>query len=116
MKKKGFVFYESYHEAIQTLSKKNKLLAYEAITRYALYQEVMPDLPLRVSAILKIAMPNIDANHKRYSKKIAKTQKAVSEFDKISMQKVNLPLNKDVSILPMQDGDDWNYGDEEFLP
>ena len=71
----------------------------------------MPDLPLRVSAILKIAMPNIDANHKRYNKKIAKTQKAVSEFDKISMQKV-----KDVSILPMQDGDDWNYGDEEFLP
>ena len=53
---------------------------------------------------------------KRHDKKIAKTQKAVSEFDKISMQKVNLPLNKDVSILPMQDGDDWNYGDEEFLP
>ena len=59
MKKKGFVFYASYYEAIQTLSVKNKLLAYEAITRYALYQDVMPNLPSRVLAILMVAMPII---------------------------------------------------------
>ena len=51
MKKKGFIFYASYYEAIQTLSLKNKLLAYEAITRYALYQDVIPDLPPRVLAL-----------------------------------------------------------------
>ena len=69
MKKKGFVFYASYYEAIQTLSVKNKLLAYEAITRYALYQDVMPNLPSRVLAILMVAMPTIDSNFEKYNKK-----------------------------------------------
>ena len=70
MKKKGFVFYASYYEAIQTLSVKNKLLAYEAITRYALYQDVMPNLPSRVLAILMVAMPTIDSNFEKYNKKV----------------------------------------------
>ena len=84
MKKKGFVFYASYYEAIQTLSLKNKLLAYEAITRYALYQDVMPNLPSRVLAILMVAMPTIDSNFEKYNKKVAKTQKGMSEFDEIT--------------------------------
>ena len=91
MKKKGFVFYASYYEAIQTLSVKNKLLAYEAITRYALYQDVMPNLPSRVLAILMVAMPTIDSN-----KKVAKTQKGMSEFDEITNKKVDLPLKEEV--------------------
>ena len=83
MKKKGFVFYASYYEAIQTLSVKNKLLAYEAITRYALYQDVMPNLP-------------IDSNFEKYNKKVAKTQKGMSEFDEITNKKVDLPLKEEV--------------------
>ena len=94
MKKKGFVFYASYYEAIQTLSVKNKLLAYEAITRYALYQDVMPNLPSRVLAILMVAMPTIDSNFEKYNKKVAKTQKGMSEFDEITNKKVDLPLEE----------------------
>ena len=96
MKKKGFVFYASYYEAIQTLSVKNKLLAYEAITRYALYQDVMPNLPSRVLAILMVAMPTIDSNFEKYNKKVAKTQKGMSEFDEITNKKVDLPLKEEV--------------------
>ena len=99
MKKKGFVFYASYYEAIQTLSVKNKLLAYEAITRYALYQDVMPNLPSRVLAILMVAMPTIDSNFEKYNKKVAKTQKGMSEFDEITNKKVDLPLKEEMFHL-----------------
>ena len=115
MKKKGFVFYSSYYEAIQTLSIKNRLLAYEAITRYALYQDVIPDLPPRVLAILKVAMPNIDANFEKYNKKVAKTQKGVSEFDKIADRRVDLPLKKEAPISSKRDCDELEDGDDNWL-
>ncbi len=111
MKKKGFVFYASYYEAIQTLSVKNKLLAYEAITRYALYQDVMPNLPSRVLAILMVAMPTIDSNFEKYNKKVAKTQKDMSEFDKIANKKVDLPLKEEVPSS-MQDYDELKEDDD----
>lgn len=103
MKKKGFIFYPSYFEAIETLSKKNRLLAYEAIARYALYQEEAENLPLRVLAILKVVMPNLDANNQKYNKKVSRSQKSTSEFDEFSGRKV-LPPRKDSLII----------GDDEF--
>ena len=111
MKKKGFVFYASYYEAIQTLSVKNKLLAYEAITRYALYQDVMPNLPSRVLAILMVAMPTIDSNFEKYNKKVAKTQKGMSEFDEIANKKVDLPL-KEEGPSSMQGYDELREDDD----
>ena len=112
MKKKGFVFYASYYEAIQTLSLKNKLLAYEAITRYALYQDVMPNLPSRVLAILMVAMHTIDSNFEKYNKKVAKTQKGMSEFDEITNKKVDLPLKEEVSSS-MQGYDELKEEDDD---
>lgn len=112
MKKKGFVFYASYYEAIQTLSLKNKLLAYEAITRYALYQDVMPNLPSRVLAILMVAMPTIDSNFEKYNKKVAKTQKGMSELDEITNKKVDLPLKEEVSSS-MQGYDELKEEDDD---
>lgn len=107
-KKKGFVFYQSYFEAIQTLGMKNQLLAYKAIMRYALFQEETENLPPRVLAILKMAMPNIDGNNERYDKKINAGQKNMSGFDKILEEKVSLPSHN-------PSDDDWCEG-EEFLP
>lgn len=108
MKKKGFVFYQSYFEAIQTLGKKNQLLAYDAIMKYALFQEEVENLPSRVLAILKVAMPNIDRNNERYNKKVNNEHDNVSDFDKISKKKVSLPSLK-------RNYDDWEEG-EELLP
>lgn len=88
----SFVFYRSYFEVIQTLSKKNRLLAYEAIVRYSLNQEVMEELPLQVQVILKMAMPNIDANNRKYINRIkSKEQRNAPDFEKELNEKVRLP-------------------------
>ena len=57
MERETFVFYRSYFDAIELLSKKNRLLAYEAIAKYALTQEEIQDLPPQVAIILKMAKP-----------------------------------------------------------
>lgn len=103
-----FVFYRSYFDAIELLSKKNRLLAYEAIAKYALNQEEMQDLPPQVLIILKIAKPNIDANIRNYNKRVkGKRQKIASDLEKELNEEVELPRKKGTSII----GD--NFGEEE---
>ncbi|MDR0231300.1 MAG: DUF6291 domain-containing protein [Dysgonamonadaceae bacterium] len=70
IKRDSFVFYRSYFEAIETLSMKNRLIAFEAIAKYALDREEAMDLPNGVLAILKMAIPNLDANHVKYCKRM----------------------------------------------
>ena len=87
--KDGFVFYKSYYEAIETLSNKKKMIAYQALMRYGLYNEVIPDLPPPVSAILTMAMPTIDANTQKYSRKKGNLSNA--DFDKMCNEQIPLP-------------------------
>ena len=48
-KRKGFVFYWGYYDAMQKLSNKNKLIAFEAIVQYERYQELdLEKLPKQV--------------------------------------------------------------------
>lgn len=76
MERETFVFYRSYFDAIELLSKKNRLLAYEAIAKYALTQEEIQDLPPQVAIILKMAKPNIDATIRNYNRRVkSKRQK-----------------------------------------
>ena len=89
IEKNGFVFYKSYYEAIEILSAKRKLLAYQAIIKYGLYNEVTQDLPPQVSAMLKMAMPTIDANTQKYNKK--KRKMANDDFDKMCNEQIPLP-------------------------
>lgn len=73
MKKRDtFVFYRSYFEAIETLSKRDRLIAYEAIMRYSFNQEMPENLSPRVLAIFKIAVPHLDANYKKYLSRVKK--------------------------------------------
>ena len=82
MNRDTFVFYRSYFDAIEFLSKKNRLLAYEAIAKYALNQEEIQDLPPQVAIILKMAKPNIDANIRNYNKRVkSKKSKIVSDLE-----------------------------------
>lgn len=74
-RKGNFLFYDSYFEAINTLSNKNRLIAYEAIVKYALYGEETKSLPLQVLAIFKMAIPTIDSAHKNYRKRIERNSK-----------------------------------------
>jgi len=115
IKKKSFVFYISYFEAIQTLSQKHRLIAFEAIAKYALYGEEPVNLPLRVLAILKMSIPNIDSSHQRYLRQVKRTlQKEIENipaiFKELVSQKdddIKVERNSDEEfVLPSGDGED----------
>lgn len=116
--KNSFVFYHSYFEAIETLSRKNRLIAYEAIAKYALYGEEGKDLPNRVLGIIVMAKPNIDAAHKNYLRKMKSTsqknQKGTSVFiDEEPIEKVPLPLKENEVVGGLLD---IRIDDECFEP
>ena len=97
--KPSFVFYRSYFEAIETLSTKNRLIAYEAIVKYGLDKEETMDLPLRVLAILKMAIPNLDANRKKYFARVKGTPQAnqkdkFADFEKDCNDEVSLDTER----------------------
>ncbi len=95
--RKGFVFYFDYYKAIQRLSKKNKLIAFEAIVQYELYQELdLEALPTPVYTMMVTIIPTIDKMRKDYNKKIAK--KSASNLEEDFDKKVALPPKKNLLI------------------
>lgn len=97
-KRDAFIFYRPFFEAIEKLSKRNKLIAYEAIVKYALNQEIVDNLPKGASIILGMAIKQIDANHKKYSAKIKmQKQKLSSDFEDEIQEKIPLPKKKNRS-------------------
>ncbi len=92
----GFLFYRSYFEAIETLSNKKQLIAYRALAKYALNGEEEKDLPPNVLAILKIAMPNLDANRRKYLKKLKTNPK---ETLAVFEEGVSLPKKEKKPII-----------------
>ncbi len=112
MERETFVFYRSYFDAIELLSKKNRLLAYEAIAKYALTQEEIQDLPPQVAIILKMAKPNIDATIRNYNRRVkSKRQKKTSDFEDKLNEEVQLPRKKSSSIID----DSFEDNDENTL-
>lgn len=63
--RESFVFYSGWYEAICNLPDEEKLRAYDAITRYALYGEE-PEPGTIAAAMFLMAKPVIDKNNKRY--------------------------------------------------
>jgi hypothetical protein len=117
--KPSFVFYRSYYEAIQTLSSKNRLAAYDAIARYALYREETKDLPIRVLPILTMAIPNIDANHQKYFRRIKgefqTNPKDTSAFFEVECAKEVLLPNKIYKVNTIEnEADCFNDEGGEF--
>ena len=103
-KRDSFVFYRSCFEAIETLSKKNKLIAFETIVRYALDQEMPESLPSNVLGIFKMAQPNIDSANKKYFNRLkGKAQKKKDCDEQEFGECIRLPEKK------------HNVKDDEFL-
>lgn len=63
-KRDGFVFYESWFEAIKLLKDSDKLIMYDKICSYGLGYEM--DLPQHLKVIWLLIQPLIDSNNKRY--------------------------------------------------
>lgn len=61
----SFVFYESFYLAISELSAAQQSKIFQAICRYALYEEV-PELKGASAAVFRLVKPQIDANNRRY--------------------------------------------------
>ena len=61
----GFVFYRSFFESFSDLSKKDKLVLFDALCNYAL-NGIEPELTGTPSAIFKLLKPQVDANTRRY--------------------------------------------------
>jgi len=61
----GFVFYRSFYESFSDLSKKDKLILFDALCNYAL-NDIEPELTGTPSAIFKLLKPQVDANNRRY--------------------------------------------------
>lgn len=61
----GFVFYRSFFECFDGLSKKDKLTLFDALCNYAL-NDVEPELTGVPSAIFVLLKPQVDANNRRY--------------------------------------------------
>lgn len=112
MERETFVFYRSYFDAIELLSKKNRLLAYEAIAKYALTQEEIQDLPPQVAIILKMAKPNIDATIRNYNRRVkSKRQKRYLILRISLMKRYNYQGKKSSSIID----DSFEDNDENTL-
>ena len=61
----GIVFYKSFFESISELPEENALNIYNAIFKYAFFDEE-PELLGIEKAIFTIIKPQIDANNKKY--------------------------------------------------
>jgi len=64
-KRKSFIFYESFYEALEDLPEKNQLELYKAIARYSIYFEES-SLNGLSNTIFKLIKPQLDANNKRF--------------------------------------------------
>lgn len=63
--RESFVFYESFYLAISELSVTQQGKIFQAICRYALYEEE-PELKGASAAVFMLVKPQIDANNRRY--------------------------------------------------
>ena len=61
----GFVFYRSFFESFEDLSKKDKLTLFDALCNYAL-NDIEPELSGTTAAIFKLLKPQVDANNRRF--------------------------------------------------
>ena len=61
----SFIFYRGFFESFSDLSKKDKLILFDALCNYAL-NDIEPELVGVPSAIFKLLKPQVDANNRRY--------------------------------------------------
>ena len=61
----SFIFYRSFFESFEGLSKKDKLILFEAVCNYAL-NDIEPKLSGIPLSMFKLLKPQLDANIRRY--------------------------------------------------
>ncbi len=98
MARDSFIFYRSFYEAINELSKENQADTYDAIMQYALNQKEV-ELAGISKAIFSLVKPQLDANYKRYENgKQKKSKTEAKQKQTISKIRTNVNVNDNVNV------------------
>ena len=113
----SFIFYRSFFESFDGLSKKDKMILFEAICNYAL-NDIEPDLSGVPLSMFKLLKPQLDANTRRYENgckggRPKKTEEKPNENQKETKLKRNDNVNVNVNDND-NDNDNHNNNDNAF--
>ena len=90
----SFIFYRSFFESFDGLSKKDKLLLFDAICNYAL-NDAEPQLSGVPLAMFKLLKPQLDANTRRYENGLKGGRPRKTETKPNENQKETKPKRND---------------------
>ena len=100
----SFIFYRSFFESFENLSKKDKLLLFDAVCNYAL-NDIVPELNGTPAAIFKLLKPQLDANTRRYENGLkggrprkTETKPKENQTETKSKRNVNDNVNDNVNV------------------
>lgn len=101
MSRDSFIFYRSFFEASLPLEAADKLALFEAITHYALNQEITELTPI-AKAMFTLIRPQLDANHRRYEngKKGGKPKTELEPKDNLDGTKGKANKNVNANVNP----------------
>ena len=112
MARDSFIFYRSFYEAINELSKENQADTYDAIMQYALNQKEVELVGIS-KAIFSLVKPQLDANYKRYENgKQKKSKTEAKQKQTVSKIRTNVTVNDNVNVnVNVNDNDNNNASD-----
>lgn len=106
----SFIFYRSFFESFEGLSKKDRLILFEAVCNYAL-NDIEPELNGIPLAIFKLLKPQLDANIRRYENgcKGGRPKKTETKPKQNQTKTKTIPNNNDNHNLNLNDNDNHNH-------
>lgn len=106
----SFIFYRSFFESFEGLSKKDRLILFEAVCNYAL-NDIEPELNGIPLAIFKLLKPQLDANIRRYENgcKGGRPKKTETKPKQNLTKTKTKPNNNDNHNHNVNDNDNHNH-------
>lgn len=108
----SFIFYRSFFESFDGLSKKDKLILFDAVCNYAL-NDVEPELTGVPLSMFKLLKPQLDANIRRYENgcKGGRPKKTETKPNENQTETKPKPNYNDNHNLNLNDNDNHNPHD-----
>ena len=108
----SFIFYRSFFESFDGLSKKDKLILFDAICNYAL-NDIEPELNGVPLAMFKLLKPQVDANTRRYENGCKGGRPKKTEVKPKENQEKTKPKRNDNVNVNVNDNDNDNETDND---
>ena len=108
----SFIFYRSFFESFDGLSKKDKLLLFDAICNYAL-NDIEPELNGVPLSMFKLLKPQLDANTRRYENGCKGGRPKKTEEKPKENQNETKPKRNDNVNVNVNDNENHNDNDND---